>query len=536
MDAPETVARLRWSEGQTPARVLQALRRAGYGARTLGRSRARDLFLDSQDGLLAKVGARLALSLREPGALWRFEPAGGPVEEFPAGPLPEGWPLRAGAESLPAGAQAALADAPLFPVASLNLAVQEAEVTAPDGSRLSLTFETLRGAGPPHTGPEVALAARLLTLRLVQGEAAEVGHLSVYLRDHIGLATEMGDRLALALAALGRTEPGGHAPPELRVAGSDTLATMARKVLSQQLLKIRANAEGTLLDLDPEFLHDMRVATRRLRSALRLLGPALGARRAESLRTELGWLAGLLGEVRDLDVFIAGLHGQAARLGEAGRIAERLERELQARRVPALEALQGALRSRRYEVLIRRTAALALSPVPRRRAGPAAMTASEAAPLYLAKAHKRVVRQGRAAVPSGEAPALHRLRILFKRLRYASEFFAPALGARLEPLIRAMVRFQDCLGEHQDAVVAAQRIEALARELAARGDLPVDSMLDLGGLIQVQREIGLARRDKLAGLWAKFDRPAVKRCLAAPCAEAPFELKPSPAGRRTGSP
>ena len=95
-----------------------------------------------------------------------------------------------------------------------------------------------------------------------------------------------------------------------------------------------------------------------------------------------------------------------------------------------------------------------------------------------------------------------------------------------------MVRFQDCLGEHQDAVVAAGRIEALARELAARGDLPVESLLDLGGLIQVQREIGRAAPGKLSGLWGKFDRPSVKKCLAAPAAEAaePAETFPRQGG------
>jgi len=530
------VARFRWPEGLTPSRVLASITRAGYGPRALGRGSARDLLLDTQNGALAKVGARLVLSRRRTEILWRYEPPTGAVEESPTELGPDTWPMGTAGTSVPPGAAAALASAPLFPVARLELTLREEEATAPDGSRLGLTFEALGRACAPYGEWPVPLRAGLLTLRLVQGEAAEVGHLAVYLRDHLGLLPERRDRGALALEALGRTEPGGHAPAELRVAGADTLAAAARKVVGQQLLKIRANAEGTLLDLDPEYLHDMRVGTRRLRSALRIFGPALGARRAESLRMELGWLARLLGEVRDLDVFIAGLHGQAERLGEARRIAETLERELVSRRGPALEALQVALRGRRYEALVRRVSALAATPVPRRPAPIAALTAGEAAPLFLARAHKRVVKQGRLAVPSGEAPALHRLRILFKRLRYASEFFAPAVGERLDPLIKAMVRFQDCLGEHQDAVVAAGRIEALARELAVRGDLPVESLLDLGGLIQVQREIARARRDKLSGLWAQFDRPSVKKCLAAPAAEAAEPLKPSPAKRRTGSP
>ncbi|HEX7513280.1 MAG TPA: CHAD domain-containing protein, partial [Candidatus Methylomirabilis sp.] len=112
-------------------------------------------------------------------------------------------------------------------------------------------------------------------------------------------------------------------------------------------------------------------------------------------------------------------------------------------------------------------------------------------------------------------------RILFKRLRYACEFFREAFAdpaSGMDPLadhLQAMLLFQDCLGEHQDAVVAMDRIQDLVKEMVRRGTLAPERLLDLGGLIQVQREIARDRHGRLAKLWARFDRSSVRRRPAA---------------------
>jgi CHAD domain-containing protein len=453
-------------------------------------------------------------------------------------------PLASEGTGLPDAAAALAGGRVLFPVLTLRLSWSQAALTAPGGGRIQLRCEALRAAVPPF-GPKARPTREiLLTAQLSEGDTEEADYLAVYLRDRLGLTSTSLDACGLALEALGRPEPGGCAPEVNRVRPEDPVALAARKVLAGQALKMRANTEGTLLDLDPEYLHDLRVATRRSRSALKLLGPALGPKRAESLRLELGWLAGLLGEVRDMDVFIAGLRGQSGRLGEAARVALALEAELWVRRGPAREALVSALEGKRFANLLARLQALAGSRPPQRPRGLSGQRAEAAGPLFLRQAYRRVVKQGRVSVPvPGASPdavstpaALHRLRILFKRLRYACEFFAPAIGKRLDPLLEAMAKFQDCLGEHQDAVVAAARVDLLAREMAARGDLPLQALLDLGGLIQVQREIASERRARLAGLWKKFDRGSVRRALG-PGAGTKEErgMKPSPSTRRRGT-
>jgi CHAD domain-containing protein len=144
----------------------------------------------------------------------------------------------------------------------------------------------------------------------------------------------------------------------------------------------------------------------------------------------------------------------------------------------------------------------------------------EAAPVLIRRAQKRVLKLGRTIGPGSPAADIHRLRILFKRLRYTCEFFREAFSdpaSGKDPLaeyIRAMVRFQDCLGEHQDAIVARVRIQDLAKGLIRQGALVPDQLLDLGGLIQVQREIAQDRRGRLRKLWARFDRRSVRKRLA----------------------
>jgi CHAD domain-containing protein len=294
---------------------------------------------------------------------------------------------------------------------------------------------------------------------------------------------------------------------------------------------MRANVKGALEDLDPEYLHDLRVATRRLRSALRLLAEVLGPRRCDFLRAELGWIGQILGAVRDLDVFIWNLQAQARRLAEAGGIAALLAGELGRQRAPARRALCAALASRRFASLMRRLEAVAASPAPRRPRGRHNVPVVEAAPILIQRAQKRVLKLGRTIGPDSPPADLHRLRILFKRLRYTCEFFREAFSDltsgedALADYVQAMVRFQDCLGEHQDAVVAMTRIQELATDMVRRGTLAPERLMDLGGLVQVQREIARKRRGRLRKLWARFDKPSMRKRVQVVGAKAAAALK-----------
>jgi CHAD domain-containing protein len=505
--------------GTSPSRLLRVLRHAGYLADPPATSRYKCLFVETQDGRLARGGYRLSIGQTRGRTGWYLSGPEGEAEEAFEGDV-SFRSLAPEAPGVPAPIRGLAGGRLLLPLVRLKGSAWDAHLQDPSGSRLALRAERFRAAPPLASWPTDGPPQGLLSIRLLEGNREAFLHLATYLRDRLNLPASPGDTCRVALQILDIPEPGAPLPAGLRVRPEDPLALAARKVVGQQALKMRANVQGTLEDLDPEYLHDLRVAIRRLRSALRLFAGVLGPRRSDSLRVELNWIGRLLGAVRDLDVFVLALQAQAQRLGESSAIAGLLIQELLRQREPAQAPLRTALVSRRFRTLMCRLNALASSPPPRRPRGAQGLPVAEAAPALIRKAQKRVLRLGRSIGPNSPATELHRLRILFKRLRYAGEFFQEAFvdpGSGEDPLadyLRAMARFQDCLGEHQDAVVAIARIQDLAKDMVQTGALAPERLLDLGSLIQVQREIARERRESFARLWTRFDRRSVLRRLA----------------------
>jgi CHAD domain-containing protein len=235
-----------------------------------------------------------------------------------------------------------------------------------------------------------------------------------------------------------------------------------RVALHTRLRVLLKHDPGTRSGVDPEDLHQMRVAVRRMRAVLRAARPLLDQGWADGLRAELGWLGRALGPVRDLDVLLERLHGEAAALGEpdaaaAGRLLAALEEE----RAEARSAMLDALDSGRYRALLRRVLAAATSPVPAS-AAPGRRPALE----ELVTREFRRLRAGvRAAGDDPPDAVLHALRIQGKRLRYTAELVEPVLGTPVRELLRATIAMQDVLGDHQDACVARQRVRDLLHDL-----------------------------------------------------------------------
>ena len=195
------------------------------------------------------------------------------------------------------------------------------------------------------------------------------------------------------------------------------MGELAYAVLRRQLAVLRAKEPGTRLGEDPEELHDMRVATRRLRAALALFADVLPVR-AQVFREELGWLGGVLGAVRDLDVQQEGLADMAdatagwsagARPEDHDPLAELsalLERERDAARADML----GALDSVRWERLARGLSAMAQQG-PARRSVATREPAVIGMPDLVVARHAKVAKAGKRAKRSGVVSDFHRLRI-----------------------------------------------------------------------------------------------------------------------------
>ncbi len=293
---------------------------------------------------------------------------------------------------------------------------------------------------------------------------------------------------------------------EFVVRKDDRLVDAALRVLGRQLGRMLWNEPGTVLGEDPDRLHDMRVATRRMRAALRLFRRALPQRTVTALRRELEWLGGSLGRVRDLDVQLAGLLEDAPRLpADMAPALDGYIDHVRSHRAKARRAMLRTLGAKRYAALVARLRRLLAVGPGTGPCGPRAnRPAGKAARPLILKRLEQVLDGGRALTPASSDAALHRVRILCKRLRYACEFFSDVHGKPAARFARRVRRLQDLLGAHQDAVVAQSTLSAY-RERPP--DLPPQALADL------QRRHGRKARKGFFREWERFDRKKVREPL-----------------------
>ena len=266
---------------------------------------------------------------------------------------------------------------------------------------------------------------------------------------------------------------------------TDSALAHVLAALKGQVDAIDAHEAGARTGRDPEDVHQMRVAVRRLRAILRASRPLFDPRWVDGLRRELKWLGTVLGGVRDLDVLHAYLRSQLEALPAPERRAGRADR------VRARAALRVALASPRYARLLARLRAALVHPPTR----PSSVPLPGIAATEFKKLRKAVARLPRP--PSAEE--LHAVRIKVKRARYAAELAQPIIGRRAERFIAKAKKLQDILGEHQDAVVA----EEYLRKVTAR--TPAAQAL-AQPLIEQQRK---RRKKALAAFGKKW--PKLKR-------------------------
>jgi CHAD domain-containing protein len=256
----------------------------------------------------------------------------------------------------------------------------------------------------------------------------------------------------------------------------------------------------------------MRVALRRMRSVLKLSGGLVGPG-AEPVRAELGWFGQSLGEVRDYDVLIGRVREVVAEFEVRDQPAcQALVAKFVAERGVAKRRLTRAMSSPRYATMLVSLAQLARQPdvEPAAPADPAKpdTPVQSAADLVagLGKPHRKLAKAVRALPADPPDDQLHELRIYGKKLRYVAEMAKPAAkkkqAAKIKGLIQATQDLQTVLGDHQDAVVAADRMRGVLGSV----DGPVGFV---AGRI-AERE--LLRRAKARadwpGIWSEIDQAA----------------------------
>jgi CHAD domain-containing protein len=235
----------------------------------------------------------------------------------------------------------------------------------------------------------------------------------------------------------------------------------AAEVLRVRLEEVVDLRGGALDFSDIEGVHAMRVATRRLRSALRDFAPLMKKRPLKKVRRNLKQIADALGAVRDLDVAILALE-KLQEEAESEKIKIGIETELNARR-----ALRDRARMDLMEALaisnvtgLQEEFAAAIAEATRKRKH--AISFNEAGRAAVGDALAEFCRLGAALYEPHNTEALHELRIVAKRLRYAIELFVACWGERIAPFADEIADMQGFLGEVHDCDVW---IESLSERL-----------------------------------------------------------------------
>ncbi len=265
-----------------------------------------------------------------------------------------------------------------------------------------------------------------------------------------------------------------------------------------------ANHAAVLDGVDPEGVHQMRVALRRLRSALSLFKGVLSPDDAAWLQTEAKALIGDLGAARDWDVFSTELLQPVIDARPADADLQALKVAVTDEQRSGYERARAALRSPRYTAFVLEFGAWLESGGWRNHQAAAQLDRPllQLADRLLEKRHKKAMKQGRGFRRLSDE-ALHELRITLKKLRYATEFFAALYDkGRTKPYIRALRRLQDDLGHLNDVAVAEVRLRGLTETGSSNsiGTLATGAGLVLGWYAQALATV----RPRIAGDWRHF--------------------------------
>jgi CHAD domain-containing protein len=327
----------------------------------------------------------------------------------------------------------------------------------------------------------------------------------------------LGLRRAKSKSKLARVLDGVSAPaPVTAVKGKRAAKATAGDVVlayvSAQVEQILVNDPQVRLDVAGS-VHRMRVATRRLRSALQTFKPVVSAGVVRPLRAELKWLATELGRARDAEVLRDRLQSAVAEEDQravSGPVGQTIDETMSESYRAAHKGLLGSLDSQRYHALVQALDGLRTEPP---LTAKAARPAAKVLPQRAARAYGRLSDLVNAIhdTPPGEErdTHLHEARKAAKKARYAGETLAEFFGKPASAFATAMESLQEELGEHQDSVVMRARLA----DLAGRETSPA-AAFTYGRLHAEQQHRGDLAVQRFEEEWQAASQKSLRRWLA----------------------
>jgi CHAD domain-containing protein/adenylate cyclase class IV len=338
-----------------------------------------------------------------------------------------------------------------------------------------------------------------LELELKAGSAADLESAAMLLQDEAGLTPAQYSKFERGLQAAGLEIDTLIASPQATtIDEDDPVLTLLYAYLAEQLAIIRRQHPRALEGIDPEGVHQMRVAMRRTRAVMRAFRSILGDDVVSHFNKELRWLARNLGRARDADVTEQG--AREADEADTGHYERFLEQET----ISAYEHLVEVLQSERCAALEEQLAQfVSAGPSEEMQDQHGNLSIADCARLFVHASLNVLLAHGDAIDADSPAKQLHKLRIETKRFRYLLDFFSTVQADTWAQAMESVKQLQDVLGEHQDAVTAQAQLADYAASITLK-DKNREKLLATGRLMQKEEDRIAASRQRFTTTWSDF--------------------------------
>ena len=333
--------------------------------------------------------------------------------------------------------------------------------------------------------PNAAAPVCELELELRDGDPDALFDLALALNELVPLHLEIVSKSDRGYLLLTEEQIASHRAPPLRLDAAMSAADAFSAILRHSLFHLLANEPAARQGSDIEGVHQMRLALRRLRSALTVFRPLLPAETGDRLRGELRWFASELAPARDLDVLLdAQLAPVSAAIADDTALP-RLEALARIARGAAYERVRTACGTTRYTALLIEVSRLGetrgwVDRVGFEAVGRLGAPALEFANALLTDRHQKARKRGR-HLHTLSADQRHMLRLAVKKLRYAADAFRSLYGdAGARPYLRRLARLQEQLGFLNDVESARRLVDQFAAE---GGEEDAPALARAGGLV-----------------------------------------------------
>jgi triphosphatase len=338
-----------------------------------------------------------------------------------------------------------------------------------------------------------------LELESRTGSAADLESVAALLHDEAGITRARFSKFERGLQAAGLEIDELLAPPRAAaIAEDDPVLTLLYHYLGELFDVIRRQHPRALEGVDPEGVHQMRVAMRRTRAVMKAFRDIIGDDAVTRFNTELRWLARNLGRARDADV----TQRDARLTGDTD--ADHYEQFLAQETVSAYEHLVEILQSERCAALEADLGRfIAAGPTSAMQEKFGKLSVAECARQFVQSALLQLLAHGDSIDAGSPAEQLHKLRIEAKRFRYLLDFFSTVQPETWLQTTEAVKKLQDVLGEHQDAVTAQERLAEYAASVPLDEEHR-DKLVVTGRLLQKEEERMAACRQQFTDTWSEF--------------------------------